>query len=197
MPLREVLKIRGVKLVLPAFFAYTAVEATTMLWASSFLVYQRGIPGEIAASHAALFFWGIMSGRFLGGFIADKFGDRNMIRGSVAIMLMGITMIILPVYPDIVSLAGLVVLGLGCSTVFPSIIHSTPHNFGEENARAIIGVQMAGAYTGSTLMPPLLGQVARVTGIGFYPIFILVFTGLLLVMTEWLNRTVDKHKATS
>ncbi|MCL2221578.1 MAG: MFS transporter [Oscillospiraceae bacterium] len=194
LSLRQVLKIRGVKLVLPAFFAYTAVEATTMLWASSYLVYQRGIAEEIAARHAALFFWGIMSGRFLGGFIADKFGDRNMIRGSVVIMLMGITMIILPVQPDIVSLAGLVVLGLGCSTVFPSIIHSTPHNFGKENARAIIGVQMAGAYTGSTLMPPLLGQIARVTGIGFYPIFILVFTGLLLLITELLNRTVDRER---
>ena len=194
MSLSEVLKIRGVKLMLPAFFAYTAVEATTMLWASSYLVYQRGIAEDVAASHAALFFWGLMGGRFLGGFVADKFGDRNMIRGSVVIMLLGIVMIILPVQPDIVSLSGLVVLGLGCSTVFPSIIHSTPYNFGEDNARAIIGVQMAGAYTGSTLMPPLLGQISRVTGIGFYPIFILIFTGLLLLLTELLNKTVDKEK---
>lgn len=195
MPLREVLRIRGVKLILPAFFAYCAVEASTMLWASSYLVVQRGIAEEIAARHASLFFWGIMSGRFLGGFIADKFGDRNMIRGSVVIMLAGIAMIILPVQPDMVSLTGLVVLGLGCSTVYPSIIHSTPHNFGKENSRAIIGVQMAGAYTGTTLMPPLLGQIARFTGIGFYPVFILIFTGLLFLMTELLNRTVDKAKS--
>jgi len=192
MPLRAVLKIRGVKLMLLAFFAYTAVEATTMLWATSFLVYQYEITGEAAAGHAALFFWGLMGGRFLGGFIANKVGDRNMIRYSVVIMLTGIIMIMFPLQTYMVSLSGLVVLGLGCSTVFPSIIHSTPYNFGKENARAIIGVQMAGAYTGSTLMPPLLGQIARFTGIGFYPIFILIFTGLLLLMTELVNRTVDK-----
>jgi fucose permease len=195
LSLPQILRIKGVKLILPAFFAYCAVEATTMLWASSYLVIGRGIAEELAAQYGALFFWGIMSGRFLGGFIADKAGDRNMIRGSVALMLTGIVMILMPFEADIVSLAGLVVLGLGCATVYPSIIHSTPANFGAENSRAIIGVQMAGAYTGSTLMPPLLGLISRLTGIGFYPVFVLAFAILLLVMTEWLNRTVGKHES--
>jgi len=194
LSLPEILKIRGVKLVLPAFFAYCAAEATTMLWAVSYLVLHRGIAEEVAAQYGALFFWGMMVGRFLGGFIADKVGDRRMIRGSITIMLTGIIMILLPVGMDQISLIGLVVLGLGCATVYPSIIHSTPSNFGEDNSRAIIGVQMAGAYTGSTFIPPLFGLISRVTGIGFYPVFILAFALLLLLMTEWLNRTVDKNK---
>jgi len=194
MPLPQILRIKGVKLVLPAFFAYCAAEATTMLWAVSYLVLQRGIPEEIAAQYGALFFLGITSGRFLGGFLADKAGDRNMIRSSVAIMITGTIMIMLPVEANLVSLAGLVVLGLGCATVYPSIIHATPENFGAENARAVIGVQMAGAYTGSTFMPPLLGLIAGFIGIGFYPFFIFGFALLLLLMTELLNRTVDKNK---
>ena len=194
LSLPEILKIKGVKLVLPAFFAYCAAEATTMLWAVSYLVLHRGIAEEIAAQYGALFFWGMMVGRFLGGFIADKVGDRRMIRGSITIMLTGIIMILLPVEMDQISLIGLVILGLGCATVYPSIIHSTPSNFGEENSRAIIGVQMAGAYTGSTFMPPLFGLISRTTGIGFYPVFILTFALLLLLMTELLNRTVDKEK---
>jgi len=194
LSLPEILKIKGVKLVLPAFFAYCAAEATTMLWAVSYLVLHRGIAEEIAAQYGALFFWGMMVGRFLGGFIADKVGDRRMIRGSITIMLTGIIMILLPVEMDQISLIGLVILGLGCATVYPSIIHSTPSNFGEENSRAIIGVQMAGAYTGSTFIPPLFGLISRTTGIGFYPIFILAFALLLLLMTEWLNRTVDKKE---
>jgi len=194
LSLPQILRIKGVKLILPAFFAYCAAEATTMLWAVSYLVYQRGIAAETAAGYGALFFWGVMAGRFIGGFIADKVGDRNMIRGSVAIMLTGIIMIMLPVNIDMVSLTGLVILGLGCATVYPSIIHSTPTNFGEENSRAIIGVQMAGAYTGSTFIPPLFGWIAnRFTGIGIYPFFILGFALLLLLMTELLNRTVDKQ----
>jgi len=194
LALPEILRIRGVKLILPAFFAYCGVEATTMLWASSYLVLYRGITEEVAAQYGALFFWGMTAGRFLGGFVADKAGDRNMIRASVMIMLAGIVMILLPIEADQVSLIGLVVLGLGCSTVYPSIIHSTPANFGAENSRAIIGVQMTGAYTGSTFMPPLLGLIAEYIGIGFYPVFILAFTALLLLMTELLNRTVDKNR---
>ena len=194
LSLPQILKIKGVKLVLLAFFSYCAAEATTMLWAVSYLVFHRGIAEEIAAQYGALFFWGMMVGRFGGGFIADKFGDRNMIRGSVTIMLTGIVMILLPVTYNQVSLIGLVVLGLGCATVYPSIIHSTPSNFGAENSRAIIGVQMAGAYTGSTFMPPLLGLISRFTGLGFYPFFILAFALLLLLLTEMLNRMVDRNK---
>jgi len=194
LSLKQVLRIRGVKLVLPAFFAYCAVEATTMLWASSYLVMHRGITEEIAAQYASLFFYGMTGGRFLSGFIADKVGDRNMIRGSVAVMLTGIIMVLLPVQADQVCLIGLIIIGLGCGPVYPAIIHSTPYNFGASNSQAIIGVQMAGAYTGSTFMPPLLGLIARTTGIGVYPIYALVFAGVLLLMTELLNKTVDKTK---
>ena len=192
LSLPQILKIRGVKLVLPAFFAYCATEATTMLWASSYLWQHRGIPEEVVARYAALYFWGITIGRLLGGVVADKVGDRSMVRASIAIMSMSLIMILLPVKADIVSLVGLVILGFGSATVYPSIIHATPYNFGEENSRAIIGVQMAGAYTGSTIMPPLFGFLTRFTGIGVYPIFMLVFTMLILLMTELLNRTVDK-----
>jgi fucose permease len=189
LSLAQVLRIKGVKLVLPAFFAYCAVEATTMLWAQSYLVEHRGVDREMAEYHS-LFFIGIMVGRFLGGFVSGKVGDRNMIRGSVAIMITGILLILAPLEGYFLCLVGLVVLGLGCATVYPSIIHSTPSNFGAQNSQAVIGVQMAGAYTGSTLMPPLLGLIARATGIGFYPFFILTFAVVLLVMTEWLNKTI-------
>jgi len=195
LSLPEIFRIKGVKLVLPAFFAYCGAEATTMLWAVSYLVLHRGIPEETAAQYGALFFWGMMSGRFLGGFIADRAGDRNMIRGSAMIMITGIIMILLPFEMDQISLIGLVVLGLGCATVYPSIIHATPANFGTENSRAVIGVQMAGAYTGSTFMPLLFGILAKTIGVWFYPFFILGFATLFILMIELLNRTVDKSKA--
>jgi len=191
--LPQILKIKGVKLILPAFFALCAIEATTMLWAATYLVVHRGISEEIAARYGALFFWGIMIGRFLGGFIADKMGDRKMIRGSAVMIFAAIALILLPLEADIVTLSGLVLLGLGSATVYPSIIHATPANFGAENAQAVIGVQMAGAYTGTTLMPLLFGAISSVAGIRIYPVFILIFAVLLLVMTELLNKYVDKR----
>lgn len=194
LSLKEVLRIRGVKIILPAFFAYCTVEASVMLWGVSYLVAYRGIPEEIAAGFGALFFWGMMTGRFLGGFIANKVGDRGMIRGSICVIVCAITLLLLPFQSDFFSLAGLLILGLGCATVFPSIIHSTPQNFGEHNAPAIIGVQMAGAYTGTTLMPMLFGLLTRLTGIWIFPVFILVFTLLALFLMELFNKTIDKGR---
>jgi len=194
LTLSQVLKIKGVKLVLPAFFAYCAVEATTMHWASTYLFLHRGIPEERAARYGALFFWGLTVGRFLGGGIADKMGDRKMIRGSTVIIFAGIFMLLLPFEADMVSLIGLVVLGLGTATVFPSIIHSAQANFGKENAQAVIGVQMAGAYAGITLMPLLLGIISPITGMGVYPVFMLIFAVIFVILIELLNKCVDKER---
>ena len=190
--LSDIIRLKGVKVVLIAFFAYCAVETTTGLWASSYLVLHRGISPDVAARYASLYFLGITAGRFLSGFIATKIGDRNMIRIGVAGMTAGILMILLPVKSGWVGLYGLVVAGFGSAPVYPSIIHSTPVNFGAENSQAVIGLQMAGAYTGSTLMPPLFGLIANHISIGVYPYYLLLIAVLLVIMTERLNRTVGR-----
>lgn len=149
---RGALKIKGVPTLLIGFYAYCAAEATTMLWASSYLEGTRGISKDKAAAFGSLFFIGITAGRFLSGFISDKLGDNRMIRLGTAIALFGVILIALPV--GAASMVGFVIIGLGCAPVYPCIIHSTPANFGAENSQGIIGIQMASAYVGSTFMPP-------------------------------------------
>ncbi|MCL2081047.1 MAG: MFS transporter [Oscillospiraceae bacterium] len=190
LKLSQILRIKGVKYILLAFFGYCALESTTGLWASSYLVLGRGVSPETAARYASLFFLGITGGRFLSGFAANKVGDRNMIKIGVAVIFAGIAAVWLPVGPDWVCLYGLIVIGLGCAPVYPCIIHSTPSNFGAENSQAIIGVQMASAYTGSTFMPPLFGLVAEHVNVNLYPLFLLAFAAVIMVMTRALNRTV-------
>lgn len=192
--LRQALKIRGVKLVLITFFGYCAIETTAGLWASSYLVLHRGVAKEIAAQFASLFFIGITFGRFLCGFISDKFGDKQMIRYGLTIITFGIVLIILPIGTNITALAGLIIVGLGCAPIYPAIIHSTPSNFGAENSQAIIGIQMASAYTGSTLMPPVFGVIADNINIGLYPFYLLFFAALMIIMSEKLNRTIAAAK---
>ncbi len=192
--LRQALKIKGVKLVLITFFGYCALETTAGLWASSYLVIHRGVDTEIAAQFASLFYIGITFGRFLCGFISDKFGDKQMIRYGLTIIAFGIFLIILPLKSNITALAGLIIVGLGCAPIYPAIIHSTPSNFGPQNSQAIIGIQMASAYTGSTLMPPIFGVIADKINIGFYPFYLLFFAVLMIMMSERLNRTIAaKH----
>ncbi len=191
--LRGALRISGVPLILTAFCAYCGAETTAGLWSSSFLVGVRGLSAEIAARFASLFYLGITSGRFLSGFIAERMGDRRMIRLGLGVMVIGVALILLPFGADLPALCGLVIFGLGCAPVYPSIIHSTPFNFGRENSQAIIGIQMASAYVGSTLMPPLFGLIAQHISLKLYPVYLAILTGVLLLMTDRLNRLKDRE----
>ena len=143
------------------FFCYCALESTAGLWASSYLVEYRGIDTDTAARFASLFYLGITIGRFISGFISDKLGDKLLIRYGLVLILFGIVLVGLPMGTSITSLIGLVIIGLGCAPVYPSIIHATPTNFGSSNSQAIIGVQMASAYIGTTLMPPFFVLLAK------------------------------------
>ena len=192
--LLQTMKIKGVPLVMAAFFSYCALEQTTMLWASSYMVQHRGIDVNLAAGYSALFFFGITFGRFLGGFAADWLGDRGLVRIGIATIVVGLILVAAPVKTNMLVLAGLVVVGFGCAPVYPAIIHATPYNFGRENSQSIIGVQMASAYIGTTFMPPLFGIMASSINISSFPYYILILTVLLFVMSEKLNRTVDRRR---
>lgn len=190
LKIHQALRIKGVKQVLIAFFGYCAFEATAGLWASSYLTLHRGIEVKAAAGWASLFYLGITFGRFLNGFITDGLGNRNMIRIGLSIIAVGLLAVILPLRISLLTLVGLVLIGLGCAPIYPCIIHETPRNFGPDNSQAIIGIQMASAYTGTTFMPPLFGVLANYVTIAFYPVFLSLFLVLMLVMTEKLNRLV-------
>ncbi len=189
------LRIKGVPYLLLGFFAYCAAESTTMNWASSYFVEARGIPEKTAAAYASLFYIGLTFGRFIAGFVSDKFGDRNMIRLGTTILACGLVCIMLPVKLDIISIAGFVVVGLGCAPIYPCIIHSTPFNFGAENSQAIIGIQMASAYAGSTFIPPLFGLFAQNISLKLLPFYCLIFFTLMIVMTEKTFKKTQKKSA--
>lgn len=196
--LLKALKIKGVPFLLIGFFAYCAAEATTMYWASTYFSEVKNMPAEQAAQLASLFYIGITVGRFLCGFITDKFGDRKMIRLGTGILLCGIILLFIPTGYNMISKIGFIIIGLGCAPIYPCIIHSTPSNFGEENSGAIIGIQMASAYVGSTFIPPLFGFLGDLIGYRILPIYILVFFILMFCMVESTFRiTSKKSNATS
>lgn len=187
LSLKEALKIRGVKEVLIAFFSYCALETTAGLWASSYLVLSKGFDVKVAAKWASLFYLGITFGRFVNGFIADKFGNKKMINVGLIIITIGLVALLVD---DKITLIGLILIGIGSAPIYPCIIHETPKNFGENNSQAIIGIQMASAYTGSTFMPPLFGFIANNLSLSIYPFFLMIFLILMFLMTKKLNRMV-------
>lgn len=187
LTLKQIFRISGVKEVLVTFFCYCSLEQTTSLWASSYLVLNRGIAPETAAGFASLFFVGITVGRALCGFLTLKFDDTQMVRMGQGIIAIGIAAFLLPL-GEAVTLAGLLLVGLGCAPIYPSIIHATPGRFGADRSQAIIGVQMASAYIGNCLMPPLFGVIANHTTIAIFPYYLLVILILMGYMHEALQK---------
>ena len=189
LSLRQVLKIRGVKQVLVCFFCYCALEQTTGLWASSYLTLHKGVSPETAAGFASMFFLGITAGRALSGFLTMRLSDVQMIRLGQGLIGGGIVILLLPLGAA-ASLAGFVIIGLGCAPVYPCIIHSTPAHFGADKSQAIIGIQMACAYVGTCLMPPLFGLIANHIGVSLLPWYLIAILALMIVMHELLIRAV-------
>ena len=188
VPMRTMLRRRGVMQALLTFFSYCALESTAGLWASSFLVQSRGITAETAAKFASLFYIGITAGRFISGFAADRLGDRRMIRLGLGGIAAGVFLVMLPL-SDVFALTGLIVIGIGCAPVYPCMIHATPIVFGRDSSQSMIGMQMASAYIGTTLMPPLFGFVADRAGLGIFPLFLAFFLILMALLTEQMYRT--------
>lgn len=185
--LKEVLSLPGAAHIFIAFFAYGAVETTAGLWASSYMVLYRGIQAETAAKWASIFYLGITIGRFVCGFITEKFGDKLMIRLGQGIIVVGVLLMLMPAGQAILFM-GFILIGLGCAPIYPSIIHQTPYIFGKENSQAVIGIQMASAYIGTTFMPPVFGVLAQWLGVTLYSWYLLIFTLLMIVMVEQCNR---------
>ena len=190
--IRGALKIKGAPTLFVGFFAYCGAEGTSILWASSYLAGERGFSAQRAAASAAVLYVGITVGRFVSGFIADKVGDRGMIRLGTGAIAAALAVLALPGGGELGALLGLGLLGLGNAPVYPAIIHATPANFGAENSQGIIGMQMASAYVGSTLMPPLFGLIANRAGLFWMPLFLAALILLMIAMLEATFRTVAK-----
>lgn len=181
----EILKIPGAKEVLLTFFCFCALESTAGLWASSYLSLYKGVPSETAAAFASMFYIGITVGRAISGFLTAKLNDTQMIRLGQKIILLALVLMLLPL-GETLSLIALLLIGLGSAPIYPCIVHSTPAHFGADKSQAIIGIQMAFAYIGSCLMPPLFGLIANHVSVALYPIYLLLTLLGMILMHERL-----------
>lgn len=182
------LAIRGAKEILMMFFCYCALESTAMLWGSSYMALGKGVDKTTAAMWASLFCIGITIGRLASGFLTMKFNDPTMIRLGQALVLIGIVSMLLPLPHNTGTIVGLMIIGLGCAPIYPCVIHSTPAYFGEDKSQAIVGMQMACAYVGSMCMPPVFGLIAQHVSVLWFPLYMLVFLVLMVIMHESLRK---------
>ena len=183
--IREALKVPGVITTLIAFFAYCAGEATCFLWTASYFAgTKQGLSDELIASFGSLIFGGLMLGRLISGFVSNRLGDRALIRIGITVELAGIALVMLPVPHYAVAVVGFVITGMGMGPVYPAIQHMAPVNFGKRHSAAVIGLQMASAYVGSTFMPMLFGNLQQWLEIAIMPFYLLIFAGLNIGLLE-------------
>lgn len=188
LSLPEIIRIPGAKEVMITFFCYCALEQTAALWAGTYLTIHVGLPEDQAASFASLFFLGMTVGRAISGFVTMKLNDTQMIRLGFCIIAMGIAILLIPL-GAVGSMAGLLLVGLGCAPIYPCVIHSTPYHFGTDKSQALIGIQMASAYVGTAVMPPLFGLIANHISISTLGMYLLL---ILLVMALFHKRMISK-----
>lgn len=194
IPRRQLMRRPGALYACLAFFTYCGAEFTAGLWASSYFVSVKGITPDAAASWASMFYLGITGGRLLSGFAALKLKSRTMVRIGQAAILAGL-LILLP-SAGAVQIVGLVLIGLGCAPIFPSLLDQTPDFFGAEYSQGMMGLQFAGAYLGGTLMPPLFGAISPAIGLGAWPVYLLVIFALQIFATErthWVAARSGDH----
>lgn len=193
--IKEIITIPGVKAIMITFFCYCSLESISGLWASSYLVLHHNIDSDLAASYASMFYIGITIGRGLCGFLTFKLNDTKMIRLGTIVIAIGSILLMIPL-GNFIALLSLILVGLGCAPVYPCLIHSTPIHFGKTKSQSIIGVQMASAYVGTCLMPPLFGLLANNISITLFPFVIFTILVLMIIMHEKLvkkTKKIEKH----
>ncbi|MEN6338630.1 MAG: MFS transporter [Clostridiaceae bacterium] len=184
---RTAIRQRGALAAVLSFFFYCAGETTTGLWAATYFVNVRGVEPSVAAGWGSLFFFGIMGGRMISGLLAMRVKEKTLVNWGIYIAAVGAVVLALPL-PRLFQLAGLLLYGIGCAPIFPNLIHITPRRFGAASSQAIIGLQMAAAYVGSTLMPPLVGWVGQKAGFALLPYYLLACLAALSVAIFVCNK---------
>ena len=188
------LRAKGAIFAMLTFFLYTSVENSMMLWGASYLVNIKDIKPESAAGWVSLFFLGITAGRALSGFVSMKLSNEALIRIGGILLIAGMFIMLLPL-PAVFTIAGFIIVGLGLAPIFPCMLHQTPVYFKKENAQAAMGLQMAFAYCGITLMPPLFGQLFAHLSFSLMP-YLLLLCGIgLFACTVCLTMIAKKDSA--
>ena len=190
---KEIFAIKGAIPCFLMFFCYCALEVTTSLWASTYLVEKWDFSPETASAYASMFYIGVTLGRFINGFLAMKLGDKFLIRTGASIIAVGIVLMLMP-FNYMFALIGFIVIGLGCAPVYPCIIHMTPDVFGADKSQAMIGVQISFAYVGILAMPSLFGIVAEHVSISLLPFVLFIFIALMFAMHEIVLKKAKSNK---
>lgn len=188
---RELLRLPGARAAIGSFGTYCALEGSIGLWIASYLTMARGLDAATAASIVSQFFLGITIGRLVSGFAAQWLTSENQIRLGQALIAGGLIGLV-ALNGGVAAGACTFVAGLGCAPIYPSIVALTPKRFGERASQGLVSLQMACAYAGSMLFPPVFGLVAGAGGAALIPLMAIALLGSHVVLAERAARATGR-----
>lgn len=169
------------------YLFYAAAEFCVGIWAASLFLEGRGLSIETAGVLASLYYGSITGGRILSGLIADRLGNRRMVRLGLALSFAGAALLALPALPT--SVAAVLFLGVGFAPIYPCLMHETPRRFDEGTYRTVIGFQVGAACVGTAYVPAAVGFILARTSLNMLPIFL----AILIMLMGGLNSFLDKR----
>ena len=178
LSLSQMAKKADVRLVWAVMLSTNAIEYACGVWGSTYLVTVKGFETKQGALALTVYYAGMSIGRFLSGLLSEKISTWKRIGIGSLIIAPAILIMILPL-PGQAAVAGLFLIGLGNGSIYPNMIHLTPHNFGKEVSQSVMGTQIAFAYIGVMLAPPIVSLISRLLGMKVYPVLL---AALYLIM---------------
>jgi fucose permease len=173
------------------FLIYTGVETTAGSWAYTLFVEGRAISPQMAGLAVSAFWGALALGRVLAGLIANDISPVTLLRFCMFGMLAGAVILWADLSPWL-SFAGLGLIGLAAAPIFPAMIGVTPARFGAAQATTLIGMQVAAASLGITVLPAMAGVLAARINLEIIPLLLIVSSVLMIGVNESVLRLVDR-----
>ncbi|MBR2884059.1 MAG: MFS transporter [Clostridia bacterium] len=190
LSLLQMAKMPEVRQVWVIMFMTNAIEYACGVWGSTYLVTEKGFQAKDGALALTIYYVGMSVGRFVSGLLSNKINTWKRIGIGTLVLAPAIIIMLFPL-PGFISVIALFFIGLGNGSIYPNMIHLTPHNFSKETSQSIMGSQIAFAYIGVMLAPPMVSLISSLFGIKIYPVLLAV---IYIIMVATLKLFVNRLK---
>lgn len=186
----QILKNPVARVSLLVFFGSCSLEAMCLGWGSTWLVNCRGMDASRGAELITWYYVGMTLGRFFSGVVSRWLSPKRILAIGEGITALAVALLFAP--SPVAAAVGLFAVGLGNGPVFPNMTYLTPIHFGQDVCQSFIGLQMAVAYGAFMATPMVFSLIARVVGVGLFPVVCLVVLVLAVVATGLMVHRTGK-----
>jgi fucose permease len=187
--LGETLALPGARLAALTFVVYAGVEASLGAWTYTLLTAARGLPPSEAGAIVSVYWGGLTAGRVLAASAGGGLPPRRLLGISMAGVFAG-TLVIWLGTGAIAALIGIAVAGCACGPIFPTLVATTPSRLGAHHTANAVGLQIAAAGLGLSIVPALVGIMADSFGVPVIAPLVVTLAVLLLAVFRLLERQV-------